>query len=298
MQDRKSRRTSVSTAVAALSALIVSLLFATGCATTTVVKTAANPQSSGHSAVARREVLSVGGTATLVGQQSGERLEATLLAYKPSVSAGEYDTPQSGMKFVGVTLKLKNVGTIPYSDSPSNGATIITANGQQGKTALISSGECGEDFASNVKLAPEEDQQGCIPFEIPNEASAAKFQWTPSSGFADETAEWSLSSSSATTTGGGSGHPGQEEANGASNQCDSNVAAGPGTTCPFAENVFKAYAEAYKGKGRQADTTVEASSPVTGKTYSMTCTANSHVIACKGGNSALVTFPLHAAEVY
>jgi serine/threonine protein kinase len=55
------------------------------------------------------------------------------------------------------------------------------------------------------------------------------------------------------------------------------------TTCPFAENVQSAYAE--------ADGSHELSvySPVTGKTYAMTCSGTS-LITCTGGNNAAVYF--------
>jgi hypothetical protein len=182
-----------------LSAPILVALVAAGCGTTKIV-TVAQPAASKATATSRepaRRELAIGGTATLKGEQSGERLEASLLAYKETISAGEYDTPQAGMKFVGVTLRLKNVGTVPYSDSPSNGATILTATGHQGKTAIIASGECSEGFASSVKIAPGESQEGCIPFELPQEDTATKLQWTPSSGFGEETAEWAISSGAA-----------------------------------------------------------------------------------------------------
>ena len=56
------------------------------------------------------------------------------------------------------------------------------------------------------------------------------------------------------------------------------------TTCPFAEQVRRAYlAQAI----RHAVVTVYASSPVTGWTYSMSCTG-SRVVTCTGGNDAIV----------
>jgi Domain of unknown function (DUF4352) len=138
--------------------------------------------------------LRIGNTVTLKGQQPGEQVEATVVAYRESVSGGEYDAPQSGMRYVGITLRLKNTGTATYSDSPSNGATILTANGQHGKTANLTGGECSEGFADSVKIVPSEAQEGCIPFEMADGSIPAKVQWTPSSGYGPETAEWSLSS--------------------------------------------------------------------------------------------------------
>lgn len=56
------------------------------------------------------------------------------------------------------------------------------------------------------------------------------------------------------------------------------------TSCPFAEEVKKAYAAA----GDYNDAiTVRATSPVTKKNYSMACTGG-YVVTCKGGNDAVV----------
>jgi hypothetical protein len=176
----------------AIILVVVAVLALAGCGTTTIVTTAQSSKPEAASHATAQHKLTVGDSAVLEGERSGERLQATLLAYKETVSGGEYDTPQSGMKYVGVTLKLTDIGTFPYADSPSNGATILTMSGKQGKTALISSGECSEGFATSVKIAPGESQEGCIPFELPQEDTAAKLQWTPNSGFGEETVEWSI----------------------------------------------------------------------------------------------------------
>jgi hypothetical protein len=70
------------------------------------------------------------------------------------------------------------------------------------------------------------------------------------------------------------------------------------TSCPFAENVFKAYADNYQSNGEQSEVTVSADSPVTGKSYAMACGTNGDTVACTGGNNAFVTFPMTAVEDY
>lgn len=55
------------------------------------------------------------------------------------------------------------------------------------------------------------------------------------------------------------------------------------TTCPFAENVQSAYAES--GGAHE----ISVYSPVTGKTYAMTCSGTT-LITCTGGNNAAVYF--------
>ncbi len=85
---------------------------------------------------------------------------------------------------------------------------------------------------------------------------------------------------------------------GALTACDQNISAGPGTSCPFAENVFKAYASDYRANGEQTSVQVQASSPVTGTQYQMTCVTDGATVGCTGGNNAYVTYPFHAVVVY
>lgn len=59
----------------------------------------------------------------------------------------------------------------------------------------------------------------------------------------------------------------------------------PVTSCPFAANVGAAYLQAGpKGESRS----VVASSPVTGDSYPMSCTPETGVVVCRGGNNAVV----------
>jgi serine/threonine protein kinase len=80
--------------------------------------------------------------------------------------------------------------------------------------------------------------------------------------------------------------------------CDQSISAGPDTSCPFAENVFRAYANDYQSNGEQTNNTVSAYSPVTSKSYNMDCTNDGVTVNCTGGNNSFVTFPIHAVEVY
>ncbi|WP_245545908.1 serine/threonine-protein kinase [Nocardia higoensis] len=67
-----------------------------------------------------------------------------------------------------------------------------------------------------------------------------------------------------------------------------NAAAGNGvTSCPFAEEVRRAYA-AQASPGSNAPQTVTAVSPVTGRSYTMTCTPSGGLVTCTGGENAIV----------
>ena len=65
--------------------------------------------------------------------------------------------------------------------------------------------------------------------------------------------------------------------------CGDGIAVGPNTTCSFARNVRDAYRES------GGSSTIEVYSPVTGETYTMSCTAGVTTV-CSGGNNATVYF--------
>lgn len=65
--------------------------------------------------------------------------------------------------------------------------------------------------------------------------------------------------------------------------CGDGISVGPNTTCVFARNVAATYYD-------NPSSTIEVYSPVTDRTYIMSCTGGSpHV--CTGGNNATVYFP-------
>ncbi len=57
------------------------------------------------------------------------------------------------------------------------------------------------------------------------------------------------------------------------------------TSCPFAEEVRRAYAAAGSAGGSRS---VVATSPVTGRSYTMTCAADGQLVTCTGGENAVV----------
>lgn len=178
-----------------------------GCGSQTIVKTViytggsstpvstANPggatsaASSGSSG--QSQPAAVGDTLTLQGD-SGERMAVTVDGVMDPLAVGPDDQADSGQRFVGVQITLKNVGSVPYSDSPSNGATLLSNQNEQAQGEIVSGGPCGNGFQSSANVASGDTQQGCIPFEMPNGETPASFQFTLSSGFADQTGQWSL----------------------------------------------------------------------------------------------------------
>jgi len=67
--------------------------------------------------------------------------------------------------------------------------------------------------------------------------------------------------------------------------CGDGVSAGANTSCPFAKNVREAY---FDVPGDSVE--IQAHSPATGKTYTMSCVKTGSKVTCRGGNEAVVSF--------
>ena len=77
--------------------------------------------------------------------------------------------------------------------------------------------------------------------------------------------------------------------------CGGGVSGNGVTSCPFAQNVFRAYTQEYQSSG-QPLSSVTAYSPVTNESYDMSCSTGGVTVSCTGAKGALVTFPMSAVQ--
>src|SRR5689334_16740973 len=118
---------------------------ASSCGTTTKDQ----PDKSSSSGSAKSPRASLGDAITLKG--SDTRMKVTVTRVIDPLPAPEFQEPDHGKRYVGVEVKLRNVGTTTYDDSPSNGATLITSGDRQADSTLLEGGECSAEFASSAK---------------------------------------------------------------------------------------------------------------------------------------------------
>lgn len=251
-------------------------------------------------------VLKIGEQARLSGANDVEAV-VTLERVVDPLAGGEFDAPTSGKRFVGVMLRITNTGDATYDDSPGNGAILTYGDDRQATSSIVSGGACSGGFASGVKISPGSRRKGCIVFEVPRANKIKAFQFTLDSGFAEESAEWRVRSAD------GSGKPLRRAASsepayvppaeadapsgGGTHACDQNISAGSGTTCAFANDVFRSYAAAVQSGGG-SDQSLSAYSSAAGRSIDVYCSYAGGDVTCTGGDSALVTFPKWAADVY
>lgn len=119
-------------------------------------------------------------------------LDTTIISYHPS-KGGRFDKLPAGGQQVGVELSIENTGSTAYVDSPGNGAKLITTAGVPLKPFFPVGGDCsGTGFSSSVNIPPGSKREGCIAFKLRAGQEAADFEWTPNSGFADDSGRWAL----------------------------------------------------------------------------------------------------------
>lgn len=270
--------------------------------------TAPDTEEASSSAPAAAPV-GVGGQIRLAGS-GGLEMMATVEGVIDPVYGSEYDTPATGKRYVAVMLRLTNTGDVPYSDSPSNGASLTYGDDRDATASLLTGGQCSGGFSSSSKIAVGAKRKGCIVFEVPKANTIKTFQLTLESGFADQTGTWNIRSangraparrSSPSTSSASSparAPDARPSAGSASRACDQNIDAGAGTTCDFANSVFKSYAAKVQAGGG-SDKAVTAYSSAVGSNIDVYCTYDGYdAVSCDGGDGASVTFPKWAADVY
>jgi hypothetical protein len=146
----------------------------------------------GSSSTTQSERAVVGDSLT-VEDQDGIEMTVTLVeVLDPAPPADEFSAPKDGSRFVGVRMRIRNDGPGVLDESPDNDLELIDGKGQRYSTSLDGIEGC-QDFPGSVRLREGDEALGCVSFEVPTSEAPVRIQFTPSSGFADDTAEWAIS---------------------------------------------------------------------------------------------------------
>ncbi len=178
-------------------------------------------------------------------------------------------SPTSGSVIAGNNVTVRGTVTPPTATVQVQGKPAAVGNGVFTAEASLHGGKTTIDVI------------GSAPGQVPGTANVVVVQQgaaTASSGKKNGGKKGSAATP-------GIAHAAPHSAPGQSNNqtpCGNELTVGPDTTCAFAEDVRAKYEEAGPG-------TYEVYSPVTEKTYEMTCSGSP--VVCTGGNNASVYFP-------
>jgi hypothetical protein len=131
----------------------------------------------------------LGDSITLAGNESGLQMRVTLVEVRNDAEGDEFFGPERGNRFFAVRLRLTNVGSRNYNDSPSNGASVIDRQDQEYTGDVF---DAVEPALGSPTIRQGDSRQGWITFQVPKRAKLRTFQLTLDSGFGPETGEWVL----------------------------------------------------------------------------------------------------------
>jgi glucodextranase-like protein len=196
-------------------------------------------------------------------------------------STGKKAASVQGPGSVAVTVTSPTSNSVIASDQVTVRGTVSPSDAVvqiQGRPAVVGDGV----FTGTATLHGGKttiDVVGSAPSAAPSATSVVIDR--QSSGNSGGTVRV-IQAAPATASDGATSYAGQTS-------CGGDLAVGPNTTCAFAEDVRSAYAGSGPG-------TVVAYSPVTNRTYAMSCSAGSYAV-CTGGDNAAVYFPSQSAGV-
>jgi Glucodextranase, domain B len=208
---------------------------------------------TGIAALSALGLAACGGTTTTTTQTTGGEVSVVVTS------------PTSGTVIAGNSVTVRGTVSPPASTVQVQGKPAAVGNGVFTAAAELHGGRTTIDVI------------GSAPGDVPGSTSVVVVQQGSGGG---SSGGGSKTSKSGATPNVAHQSPGQSN-----NQtpCGNQLTVGPDTTCSFAESVRQKYNEAGSG-------TYEVYSPVTEKTYSMTCSSGTPVV-CTGGNNASVYFP-------
>jgi len=174
---------------------------AAGCGTTVTKSTAPaqSPRTPSPSPSPSSQAGQVGDKFTVT---SGDvKYEVTLLSVDQRAQpASEFESPGPGHHLAATQFR---VTAITRTDENSNNSATVTGSNEQAYTSSLSGVAAGTNFADGqILLQPGSSLVGWVSFELPAGVRVTKVQWTPSSGFSTQSAEWLVKSPAAASPGG------------------------------------------------------------------------------------------------
>ena len=132
------------------------------------------------------------GSTLAVSDSSGTKLDVTVeQLIQPASGANKYSQPGAGKSFVGVKLRIKNVGTASYQNNANNETTVTVA----GDKALVADYNpimgCGNFDNGQVSLSVGASKTGCVTFQVSSGQKVAAVRYG-NTVFPGTTAEWSV----------------------------------------------------------------------------------------------------------
>lgn len=150
------------------------------------------PTASGNQATAREAPPGKLGSSFDLQDGSGDTYRVTLVkVIDPAQGAGQFDSPDTGKRFVGLVFRIKALTGSPQNEDANNDAVLFGGNGQEYSADFSDIAGYTNFDSGTIHVAQGDTVTGAVTFQVPNGVTVSKAQWGALSGFGS-TVEWDL----------------------------------------------------------------------------------------------------------
>jgi len=123
---------------------------------------------------------------------SGDAYRVTLVkVIDPARGADQFSPPDSGKRFVGLVFKIKALTGSPQHEDANNDAVLVGGNGQNYSADFDGIAGYTNLASGTIHVAQGDTVTGAVTFQVPDEVTVSKVQWSALSGFGS-TVEWDV----------------------------------------------------------------------------------------------------------
>ena len=151
---------------------------------TVATSTTPLPSTSGNLATGRQAPPGKVGSSFALEDGSGNTYQVTLVkVIDPAQGAGQFDTPDSGKRFVGAVFRIKALTGSPQNEDANNDAVLVGGNGQNYSADFGDIAGYTNFDSGMIHVAQGSTVTGAVTFQVPNGVMVSKVQWSALSGF-------------------------------------------------------------------------------------------------------------------
>jgi len=150
------------------------------------------PSGNADPATARPEPPGTVGSQFDLQDGSGDTYRVTLVkVIDPARGAGQFSSPDSGKRFVGLVFKVKALTGSPQNEDANTDAVLVGGNGQDYSADFEDIAGYTNFDSGVIHVAQGDTVTGSVTFQVPVGVTVSKVQWSALSGFGSMV-EWDL----------------------------------------------------------------------------------------------------------
>jgi hypothetical protein len=150
------------------------------------------PSASGSLATGRQAPPGEIGSPFDLRDSGGDTYRVTLVkVIDPARGAGQFSSPDTGKRFVGLVFSIKAVTGSPQNEDANDDAVLVGGNGQTYSAAFDDIAGYTNFDSGSIHVAQGSTVTGSVTFQVPGDVTVSKVQWSTLSGFGSMV-EWNV----------------------------------------------------------------------------------------------------------